>query len=105
MGRPKGSVSPDCWKSGPDPEDHKLFYDCQRARAQAWYRGEQWQISENDYIDLWRTNDRHLRKGRRSGDLCLVRRDITKAWSLENVEIVERHRHFRKLVGKETLDV
>ena len=105
MGRKKGTTSPDCWISGPDPADHKLFYDCQRARAQAWYRGEQWEISEQDYIQLWRRDDQHLRKGRRTGDLCLIRLDITGPWSLANVEIVERHRHFRRLRDKEFSDV
>jgi hypothetical protein len=96
MGRRKGSTTPNDWLSGPDPIDHRLFNDCQRARAQAWYRGEEWFISEQDYILLWRTDDRYKRKGRTTGSLCMVRKDLDSAWRLDNVEIVERHKHFRK---------
>ena len=96
MGRRKGSICPNDWKSGPDPIDHRLFNDCQRARAQAWYRGEEWSITEQEYIRLWRENDHYLRKGRGTGNLCLTRIDLDKAWTMDNVEIVERHKHFRK---------
>lgn len=95
MGRKQG-IYPDTWLSGPDPVDHRLYTDCLRARAQANFRGEGWEISEQDYIDLWRRDDRYLRKGRTTGSLCLVRIDLEKSWHLDNVEIVERHKHFRK---------
>lgn len=96
MGRKKGSICPNEWKSGPDPIDHRLFNDCQRARAQAWYRGEEWFITEQEYIQLWRDSDNYKRKGRTTGSLCLIRIDIEKAWTLANVEIIERQRHFRR---------
>jgi hypothetical protein len=95
MGKRSG-IYPHTWISGPDPVDHKLFTDCQRARAQAWYRNEEWQITETEYIDLWRENNHYLRKGRTTGSLCLVRIDLEKAWCLDNVEIIERHKHFRR---------
>lgn len=95
MGKKQGTY-PDKWLSGPDVINHKLYTDCQRARAQAWYRGEDWSISEQEYIDLWRRDDRYLRKGRTTGSLCMIRIDIEKAWSLANVEIIERNRHFRR---------
>jgi hypothetical protein len=93
MGRKKGQQGPQYWKSGPDPVDHKLYIDCQRARAQAWYRGETWNITEWQYIELWREQDRYLNKGRKSENLCLIRRDYEGAWDLSNVEIVTRHEH------------
>ncbi len=96
MGRIKGKLYPNEWQSGPDPVDHRLFNDCQRARAQAWYRGEEWLITEQEYIAIWRKDDHYLRKGRTTGSLCLTRIDIDKAWTLDNVEIQERQKHFRK---------
>lgn len=102
MGRKKG-IYPHTWLSGPDPIDHKLYNDCLRARAQAKFRGEDWLISEQDYILLWRINGNYKRKGRTTGSLCLVRIDIEKAWSLDNVQVVERVRHFRKC-GSERLE-
>lgn len=100
MGR-KSGIYPHTWISGPDPVDHKLYIDCQRARAQAWYRGEGWLITEQQYIDLWRENDRYLNKGRETGCLCMVRIDLEKPWRLDNIQIIERVKHFRR-AGKET---
>lgn len=106
MGRKQG-LYPHIWISGPDPVDHKLYTDCQRARAQAWYRGEEWLITEQEYISLWRANDAYKRKGRGSGSLCLVRIDLEKAWTMDNVQILERLKHFRKcgLERKERMNV
>lgn len=101
MGRVKGKRLPEVWLSGPDPVDNKLYNDCLRARAQAWYRGETWELSEQEYIALWRANDNYKSKGRNTGCLCLVRIDLEKAWRLDNVQIVERIKHFRRS-GKET---
>lgn len=96
MGRKKGTLYPKDWLSGPDPVDHRLYNDCLRARAQAWYRGEEWLLTEQEYIQLWRVNDNYLRKGRTTGSLCLIRIDIERAWHIDNVEVIERHRHFRR---------
>lgn len=88
-------INPIQWKSGPDPVDHRLYVDCQRARAQAWYRGEDWFITEQEYIDLWRDQDRYLKKGRTRESLCLSKIDQDLAWSLENVQFITRAEHFR----------
>lgn len=96
MGRTKGKLAPDSWLSGPDPINHKLYTDCQRARAQAWYRGEGWEITEEEYIRLWREDDRYKLKGRSTGSYCLVRIDLEKAWTLDNVQIIERIKHYRR---------
>jgi 5-methylcytosine-specific restriction endonuclease McrA len=100
MGRKSGTY-PHTWLSGPDEVDHKLYIDCLRARAQANFRGEGWTITEQEYIKLWRTDDRYKLKGRGTESLCLVRIDLEKAWTLDNVEIIERIKHFRRS-GKET---
>ena len=103
MGR-KNGIYPQIWLSGPDPIDHKLYNDCQRARAQAWYRGEDWTITEAEYIQLWRQNDNYKHKGRAREDLCLVRRDYDLGWHLDNVEIRTRLEHYqicsREKIGK-----
>lgn len=94
MARKEG-LYPDIWKSGPDPVDHRLYTDCQRARAQAKYRGEDWQITEEQYVALWRTNDNYLNKGRHKDAVCLTRIDPDSAWTIDNVEIIPRIVHFR----------
>jgi hypothetical protein len=88
----------------PDPVDNKLFLDCMRARAQAWYMGQEWTISEDEYIKLWRTDDKYLNKGRSNEQYCLVRRDYDLGWHLSNVAIVTRYEHYqicsREKIGK-----
>jgi len=75
-----------------------------RARAQAYYMGQEWTISEDDYIAIWRTNDRYLNKGRSNDQYCLVRLDYDQDWHLDNVQIVTRLEHYqlcsRDKVGK-----
>lgn len=92
----KSGIYPHTWLSGPDHDDHRLYIDCQRARAQANFRGEGWTITEEEYIALWRRDDQFKRKGRRINDLCLVRIDLEKPWTLDNVEIKERALHFKR---------
>jgi hypothetical protein len=91
-----GILRPHQWLSGPDQYGHKLFVDCQKARAQAKFRGEDWQISEQDYIDLWMDRDQHLSKGRGRYDLTMTRIDPEKAWTVDNVHIITRIEHLRK---------
>ena len=94
MGKKIG-IYPHIWLSGPDPIDHKLYTDCQRARAQAHYRGDEWTITEQEYIGLWREKDQYLSKGRGSDQLCLVRLDYEKGWHMDNVQIISRAEHYQ----------
>lgn len=96
MRKTKQGIYPHTWKSGPDLTVHKLYVDCQRARAQAWYRGEQWQITEQEYIDLWLIEDRYQRKSRCREGLCMTRIDPELPWTLDNVHIITRLEHFRR---------
>lgn len=92
---PRQGSRPHTWLAGPDPIDHRLYVDCQRARAQAWYRGEEWFISEQEYIQLWREHDRYKQKGRTRDSLCLVKIDKALPWTVDNVEFLSRLEHFR----------
>jgi hypothetical protein len=100
---PQKGPRPHCRKY-PDPVDHKLFMDCMRARAQAWYFDQDWTISEDAYIELWRRNDRYLNKGRHNDQYCLVRRDYKQGWTLDNVQIITRGDHYhicsKEKIGK-----
>jgi hypothetical protein len=93
--RKKQGTYPDIWLSGPDPHNHKLYTACQRSRAQAWFRGEEWWITEQEYIDLWRQDDRYLQKGRDRDSLCMTKRDPDLAWTIDNVEIITRLQHLK----------
>ena len=90
-GIPKPSLRvlhPDRWISGPDPKIHAMYTPWQRCSAQANYRGEGWEMSFTEFVQLW-GDDWHLR-GRDGPDLCMTRTDVEKPWSKENCEIVTR---------------
>lgn len=95
MGKKQGQY-PETWLSGPDPRQHKLYTDCQRARAQAWYRGEEFTITEKEYIELWMKDDQDLQKSRTAEGLCMTRIDLEKGWHLDNVEIVSRRESMKR---------
>jgi len=98
MGK-KSGIYPHTWMSGPDKVNHKLYADCQRARAQAWFRGEEWTITEQEYINLWRQDDRYLQKGRERHCLCLTKIDPDLGWHTDNVQFISRLEHLRN-IGK-----
>jgi len=95
---PRSGTLPKSWKSGPDPIDHVLYTDCQRARAQARYRGEEWTITEQQFIDIWRTDDLYLNKGRSPQHLCMTRIDPSQGWHVDNVHIISRHTHYKNTI-------
>jgi hypothetical protein len=79
----------------PDPIEHQIHEWSMRARSQAWYRGEEWLLTDREYIDLWLTDDRYKQRGRSVDDLCLTRLDPDGAWSLDNVHIITRKEHYK----------
>ena len=67
-----------------------------KARAQANFRGEEWSLTEQEYISIWREDDRYLHKGRSSESLCLVRDDLEGPWSMDNIMVITRLEHLRR---------
>ena len=62
-----------------------------RSKGQARYRGEDWQLSWEEFYDLWTENDAWLHKGPHSDQLCLSRLDVEGPWSVANTQIMTRH--------------
>jgi hypothetical protein len=89
-------LRPHVWIIGSDVVDHKLYIDCQRAKAQAKYRNEVWEITEQEYIKLWRQDDLYKKKGRSIDHVCLTRIDFDLEWTVDNVEIISRHDHYKR---------
>jgi hypothetical protein len=65
-----------------------------RMKAQAKYRDEGWDLTWEQYQEIW-ADKWHL-KGRGREDLCLTRIDWTGPWSITNVSLVFRIEHLRK---------
>jgi hypothetical protein len=72
-----------------DQDLHEKHIAFLRARAQANFRKEGWDLTIDNYFDLWST-DWNLR-GRARNAKVLSRKDFEKGWTLENVEIITRY--------------
>lgn len=68
------------------------------ARCQAKYRNESWELTWEEWRDLWLENNQYLRKGRGSNDLALVRISLRKPWRWDNVQIEVRRIHLVRIV-------
>lgn len=90
LGRPspiRGVLRPHIWKYGQDPAIKAIHYKFLRARVQARYWCQPWEITFEDYLDLLRDVP-HGGTGRQSWNLC--RRDTRGAWSKDNMVMMQR---------------
>ena len=94
-GRP-GIPRPQQWKSGPDPDLHDRYVAWLRARSQARYRGEAWNMEFDDWVVVW--GDQWHRRGRSRGQLQLVRVDWELPWHPDNVVLMDRE-EFHRMQG------
>lgn len=85
---------PHLWVTGPDPDRHVQFVAWQRAKAQANFRGELWNLSFEDWENAW-SDKWHLR-GRGTKDLMLSRIDWHLPWQKDNVHLVTRTQFFEQ---------
>jgi hypothetical protein len=97
MPRPKGPA-PYAWIYK-DPVDHWRHRSFLRSRSQAWFRKEGWELSIEDYFDLWQP-ELWAQRGRQPEQLCMVRRDVTQPWSKDNCLIVKRY--WQMIRGKQS---
>lgn len=67
-------------------EQHVAFL---RARAQANFRKEEWQLTIEDYFKLW--SEDWYERGRARDSKVLARIDFEQGWTLDNVEITTRY--------------
>jgi hypothetical protein len=64
-----------------------------RSRSQAWFRGETWELTWEDYQVFWKTTSRWARRSRRIDGLVLTRRDWQGVWNRDNCCIITRKAH------------
>ena len=98
----KQGIYPELWKSGRDPVRHRLWLEHQRNRAQAKYRGQEWNISVEEFIELWMEDDRYKHRGRDTNSLCMTRIDKHKPWQPDNVYFPTRREHFQAIYTGKT---
>lgn len=98
-GKPGRYENPQSWKTGPDEHIREKYYAYLKHKAQCSFRGEQYELSWDDWQELW-TDELFVRRGRKVDDLCLGRLDWNGVWSLENCFIQTRKEHFKQKTGK-----
>ena len=90
---PRRGRQPRTWCTGPDPMLHEQYRAWSQTRAQANYRGEAWDITFDQWVEIWAGN--WHRRGRAARDLCLCRTDPTVGWHPDTVHLVTRREHCR----------
>ena len=88
----KGVARPHTWHHQ-DPLKHQMHMPYLRSKAQARFRGEAWELTFDDYYELWR--DHWEFRGRGLDDLIMSRQHENLAWSRDNCHIVTRRDHLR----------
>lgn len=83
-----GQQMPHIWRSGPDPQRHQQYQTWQVHRCQARYRGEQYDLTFEDYHEIWGVH--WCQRGRRLGDLQLRRRNPELPWRRDNTQLMRR---------------
>lgn len=74
----------------PDPIEHEQHIAWLRAKSQAVYRLEDWELTLPEFIKIW-GRKKWLKRGRGTNDLAMARLDWSKPWNKDNVKIITRY--------------
>jgi len=102
---PGRRVDPSLWKYGSDDYTHESHYAWLKHRSQARFRGEDYDLTFEEWHSLW-TPETLARRGRSIDSCVLTRVDWDGSWSLDNVRLVTRKQHlamsgeYRKRTGR-----
>lgn len=61
-----------------------------RSRAQAKFRNEPWDLTIEQYFEIWNDEDTWNNRGRQADNVCLIRTDPKQPWTMSNVKVVTR---------------
>lgn len=70
-------------------DQQRLAYH--RQRAQAKFRGEPWDMTFDQWWEMWQPY--WALRGMSRDSRCMIRRDHTRSWHPENCAIIERHQY------------
>jgi hypothetical protein len=87
---------PHVWISGPDPLRHEQYICWLKAKAQANFRKESWELTFEQYEFLWNQDGSWYQRGRGSDDLLMTRRDSSQPWNKDNCYIELRRTHLKR---------
>jgi hypothetical protein len=81
------------------PVETKVGYS--RAKCQARFRGEAWDLTLEDWLEFW-TRERWPERGRTAGTICLTRRHPDQPWSRTNCCLIPRFDSIRVAKAKQS---
>lgn len=81
--------------SGPDPLHHRMYIQFGYHRVSSRLRGESWELPWETWRDIWLPH--WDRRGRTKDSLCLARIDMEGPWHMDNVELIDRSEHGRRI--------
>lgn len=82
---------PHTWKCGPDEYRHSMYHPWQKMKAQAKFRGDDFDLSFEEFFNIW--NGHWHERGRQADNLCLTRKDWGGPWDKDNSILVTRQEH------------
>lgn len=65
------------------------------SKNQATHRGEDWDITFEQFSEMWRINDNWLYRGRGKEAMIFCRIDPTLGWTLDNVTVMPRKEWYK----------
>ena len=77
-----------------DAFQHELYHPWQARKAQAKHRKEEWELTFDEFFDLWK-DDWHNR-GKLSHNVCMTRIDPELPWNKKNTVLVTRYDHLTR---------
>ena len=86
----KGIRRPQVWIYQ-DPLMHDMHHHWQVRKAQAKFRNEPWDLSIDEFYNIWK-NDWHNR-GRGRDNVCMSRLDPSLPWNTSNTILITRYDH------------
>jgi hypothetical protein len=88
--KPKGRKGPrpHVWIVGPDEYKHQMYTPWQKMKAQANFRGEEFDLDFEPFYNMW--NGYWHQRGRKGDDLVMTRIDWEKAWHKDNIVLITR---------------
>lgn len=92
------SHKPHRWCTGPDPVLHQQYIAWYRGRNLARHRHETWLLTFDEFLGAWQGHWHQRGRGRR--DLGLTRCDPDLAWCADNVELITREEHNRRITAR-----
>jgi len=86
-----GKPRPHVWLCGPDEYKHSMYVPWMKAKAQANFRGEEWDLSFDEFYLLWR--EEWPNRGRQPEDMVMTREDTEGVWNKKNTILMTRREH------------